>query len=261
MDYPRRLYLILHPVHALIGSQLTPEQLARHYTIGPSRHYRGKVIFAEVDPAFRDPYFDIEGGLAHVVPHEDGRPKATKFISSYRVVEHVDFGALGSLYLTAPSGTCLELARGRYEPGQADGGLSVYAEIAPLAMVVLSRLDFSGFGRFITDPGNAIGAPRFLYTQLDLDLDRFLGDFERNPFVVSPITNLHPSVLRDAILELRSAPYKSNKGLSLHTNLDDFSYRLVRGGFMFASQQETLFYPMPPPEQIEQRNLRFWRDL
>ena len=49
MEYQNRLYMILHPTSALIGSQYTPEQLARHYTVGPTRHYRGKVLFAEVD--------------------------------------------------------------------------------------------------------------------------------------------------------------------------------------------------------------------
>ncbi len=261
MKYTNRLYVLLHPSSALIGSQYTPEQLARHYTVGPTRHYRGKVLFAEVDNGFRHPYFAIDRAIAELVPHEDGRPKATKFISSYRVVEHIDFGALKSLYLTSPEGYCLEVEAGPLDEKDGTSDLRIYAEITPLRMLVLSRFGFTDFGSFITDPGNSIGAPKFFYTQLDLDVEEFLDEYGQNPFMQPPIPNLHPAVLRDAIAELRATGTKSNKGLSLRSNLDSFSYRLIRKGFMFASPQERKFYPMPSPQEIEKRNLRFWRSM
>lgn len=260
MENTKRLYLILHPIAALIGSQLTPEQLAKHYTVGPTRHYRGKVVFAEVDPAFRHSYFAIDAAMGALVPHEDGRPKATKYISSYRVLEHIDFSALRSLYLTSEEGYSLELVPG---PAPEVNGRTenIYAEITPLRMLVLSRMDLRAFAAFITDPTNSVGAPRFLYTQLDLNTDEFLTEYEQNPFMQPPIPNLHPAILRDAIHELRGASYKSNKGLLLGTNLDNFSYRLIRNGFVFAAQKEWKFYPMPTAAEIEKRNLKFWRSL
>jgi hypothetical protein len=260
MEHINRLYLIVHPTAALIGSQLSPEQLAKHYTVGPTRHYRGKVIFAELDGAFRHPYFAIDAALASMQPHEDGRPKATKYISSYRVLEHIDYSALGSLYLTSEEGYSLELPPGPI-PAAAGGTENIYAEISPLRMLVLSRMDLQAFGDSITDPANSVGAPRFLYTQLDLATDEFLMEYEQNPFMQPPIPNLHPAILRDAIHELRGASYKSNKGLLLGTNLDNFSYRLIRSGFMFSAQKEWKFYPMPSPAQIEKQNLKFWRSL
>jgi hypothetical protein len=260
MALTNRLYLILHPTAALIGSQLSPEQLAKHYTVGPTRHYRGKVIFAELDIGFRHPYFAIDAAVAELKPHEDGRPKATKFICTYRVLEHIDFSALKSLYLTSEDGFSLELEPGELPVDKA-GAESIYAEISPLRMLVLSRLEMHAFGASITDPANAIGAPRFLYTQLELALDEFLSEYDHNPFMEPPIPNLHPAILRDAIHELRGVSYKSNKGLLLGTNLDNFSYRLIKKGFMFASQKETRFYPMPTMAEIEKRNLRFWRSL
>ena len=261
MESTNRLYVILHPTAALIGSQYTPEQLARHYTVGPTRYYRGKILFAEVDFAFRHPYFAIEPAIAALVPHEDGRPKATKFIASYRVLEHLDFGALKSLYLTSAEGQCLELQAGPLDGEDGTEDLRLYAEITPLRMLVLSRFGFSDFGAFITDPGNSIGAPKFFYTQLELSVEEFLAEYAQNPFMQPPIPNLHPAVLRDAIEELRAVSTKSNKGLSLRSNLDAISYRLVRKGFMFASPTERRFYPMPSPAEIEKRNLRFWRSL
>ena len=260
MEHTNRLYLILHPTAALIGSQLSPEQLAKHYTVGPTRHYRGKVVFAEVDMSFRHPYFAIDAAIAELKPHEDGRPKATKFISAYRVLEHVDFSAMKSLYITSQDGYSLELEPGP-APENTGSAENIYAEISPLRMLVLSRLDLRAFGAYITDSANAVGAPRFLYTQLELAIDEFLAEYEQNPFMQPPIPNIHPAILRDAIHELRGAAYKSNKGLLLGTNLDNFSYRLIRSGFMFASQSQSRFYPMPSPAEMEKRNLKFWRSL
>ncbi len=260
MDLTDRLYLLLHPTAALIGSQLAPDQLAKHYTVGPTRHYRGKVIFAELDASFRHPYFAIDAAMADLKPHEDGRPKATKYISSYRVLEHIDFSAMRSLHLTSEEGYSLELASAP-PPDDRGGVENIYAEISPLRMLVLSRMDLKAFGAFITDPSNSIGAPRFFYTQLELAIDEFLVEYEQNPFMQPPIPNLHPAILRDAIRELRVATYKSNKGLLLGTNLDNFSYRLIRKGFMFAAQKEWKFYPMPTQAQIEKINLKFYRSL
>ncbi len=261
MPYTNRLYVILHPTVALIGSQLAPEALARHYTVGPTRHYRGKVIFAEVDVDFRDPYFGIEAAIRELKPHEDGRPKATKFISSYRVLEFIPWSACRELYLTTPEGYCIELEAQPLPTTAPDGGLSIYAEIAPLRMLVLSRYGFLEFGRHITDPANPVGAPRFFYTQLGLDVAEFAAEFEHNPFMEPPIRNLHPSILRDAIAELASTPTKPNKGLALTSSLDDVSYRLIARGFILASPAEHRFYPMPPAAEIERRNLKFWRSM
>jgi hypothetical protein len=261
MEYTNRLYVILHPTTALIGSQLSPERLARHYTVGPTRHYRGKILFAEVDIGFRHPYFAIEAAIAGLKPHEDGRPKATKFIASYRVLEHIDFHAMKSLYLTSAEGYCLELQSGEYLDGDGESELKVYAEISPLRFLVLSRFDFIRFGGFITDPANSIGAPRFFYTQLDIDAEEFLAEYEQNPFVQSPLPNVHPAILRDAIHELRATGSKNNKGLSLRSNLDSFSYRLIRRGFMFAAQDDRRFYPIPSPAEIEKRNLKFYKSM
>ncbi|HTP57652.1 MAG TPA: hypothetical protein VMM82_01975 [Spirochaetia bacterium] len=260
MEYKNRLYVILHPTTALIGSQYTPEQLARHYTVGPTRHYRGKVLFAEVDLAFRNPYFRVDAALVELKPHPDGRPKATKFISCYRVLEHLDLSALGSLYLSSEEGYCLEIQSQPYPGAEAEGEY-LYSEISPLRMLVLSKLNFVDFGRFITDPENSIGAPKFLYTQLDLNVAEFMTEYDQNPFMQPPIENLHPSILRDAVNELRAVDYKSNKGLSLKSNLDNVSYKLIRKGFMFSSGRDQRFYPMPTLAEIEKKNLRFWKSL
>jgi hypothetical protein len=67
--------MICYPNPALIGSQLDPEQFARHYTVGSSRDYQGRLVFAEVDPEFRNNFFDIESVMKALAPHKDGRDR------------------------------------------------------------------------------------------------------------------------------------------------------------------------------------------
>jgi hypothetical protein len=260
MDYEKRIYMVLYPNSALIASQYNPEMFARHYTSGSSRHYSGKVIFAEVDAGFRSDYFDIENIMDEMAPHSDGRPKATKFISSYRVLEHVDFSAIGRLYISTEEGHCIGLDRGELDKVH-DEGIRVYAEIAPMHMLVMSKHDPFEFGAYITDPTNHKSAPKQFYTQLDIDLVEFLAEFEKNPFQPSPIPALHPSTIRDGFHELMSRPSKNNKGLALDSNLDSISYRLLKHGFTFSSAGESIFYPLPHHGEIEARNLKFWRTM
>lgn len=261
MEYGEYLYKILYPNPSLVASQVTPERFAKHYMFGSIRHFQGKLIFAEIDINYRHPYLKIDTGLKGLVSHDDGRPKATKFISSYRVLEHIDFKAIKNIYLSTPEGHIIKLSEGLYKPAKRKQALKVYAEITPLRMIVLSKHDFVDFGRYITDPQNTKGAPKIFYTQLDIDPNEFLQELNDNPILRSPLPNLVPSKLRDAIHILNARKDKPSKGVLLDCPLDHLSYRLIKLGFMFASQEEMKFFPMPTPEEIKKTNPRFWRSM
>jgi hypothetical protein len=129
---------------------LGPEQFAGYYTVGSSKHHEGKVIFAELDLAFRNSHFEIDHYLDLTVPHPDGSPKKTKFISSYAVLEHIDLKALKSLYLVTTSGKALQLKPHPYKAINEPGLVRIYQEICPLTSLVASTLDQRGFARYIT---------------------------------------------------------------------------------------------------------------
>lgn len=261
MQYESHLYQILAPNPALVASQLEPDAFAKHYTAGSVRYYAGKVVFAEIDIHYRHPYFTIDDALAALKPHPDGRPKATIFISTYRVLEHIDLDAIQRVFLTTPEGYTLALDAAPYDKTHEEGFLRIYAEIAPLRMLVMSRLDFPAFGQYITDPSFPKGAPKQFYTQIELDIEHFLEEFEDRPTMHAPIPGLHPSNLRAAIMELRSDPAKMSKGLRLDSAFETIPYKALRHGFMFASQESTRFFPMPSRTEIEATNYRFWRAM
>src|SRR5512147_398712 len=108
-DFTKHLYLILYPNEALVASQLTPDEFGMHYSVGSPRHFKGKVIFVEVDINFRHPYLRVDEYLKQTVSASPGRPKRTKFVKSYRVLEHVEFSALQKLYLVTTDGGVLGL--------------------------------------------------------------------------------------------------------------------------------------------------------
>ncbi len=261
MEYRNRLYVVLHPNVALIGSQLEPEDFARHYSSGPTRYYFGKVIFAEIDPEYRHPFFDIEGILPELKPHEDGRPKATKFISSYRVLEHIDLDVIRRLHLATREGYVQSLEPAGHSETQEQGTVRILAEIAPIRMMVLSDYDFEQFSQHVTDPKYRKGAPAIFYTQLDVDVEQFVENLEDNPFLQSPVLSIHPSSLRDAFFELEKYPDKHTKGLCVDSSMDAVSYKQIRYGFMFASREKTKFFPMPELRELEDENYRFWKSM
>jgi hypothetical protein len=259
----RHLYYIAHPTHSLVASQLGPEPFIRHFIRESTRYFEGKLAFVELDPGFRHPYFDIEGAYAGLRPHEDGRPKATKFVSSYRVLEHVDFGAMDKLYLCDESGgfVVLEGSPAGTEPPRGGDELRVILEIDPVKFIVLTRLGLGEYALFATDPGNTKGAPRMLYAELDLSVDDFMREVEESPYVSSFFPGIHPDRLRATILELRKSPSKSVKGIALNCPFDRVSYKLLRNGFVFASREGTKYYPLLPLDEVEKRYYKFWKNM
>lgn len=261
MAYEKHLYAVLYPKGTLIASHYSPEQFTEHYISGSSRYYSGKLIFLEMDKDFRDPWFNIEKIYEGLTPHSDGRPKATKFISSYRVLEHLSFESMKGLYITTPDGACLELKSIPRETPDERNHIRIYSEIAPLGMMVLSRESFYDFGKHITNPENPKSAPKVCYTQLQFDAEAFLDEFSSNPLMSSSIPGIHPAKLRDAIEDLQARTWKRTKGLSLENLLYKIPWRMIRHGFMIASQDDFRYYRMPGIDEIEAQNLRFWRNM
>lgn len=261
MNETNHLYLVMHPNHALIASQLDPERFAKHYTQGSTRYFEGRLIFVEIDPTFRHPYFKIDHAFADLKPHDDGRPKATKFISSYRTFEHMDFAAFGKLYYCNSLGDYVELESAAYDPKMRGDEMRIVLEINPIKMMVLTKYNFTEYAKYITDPDMPKGAPVMFYSQLEFTVEEFLKEFQDNPFIRCFVPGIHPARLREAIFEVRAKPGKNTKGLSLDCPVDRISYKYLRHGFMFASAKQTRFYPLMSLEDVERKYYKFWKNM
>ena len=251
VSYEQHLYAIMWPNHALVASNLDPSEFGKHYTIGSSRYFHSQVVFAEIDSGFRHDYFEIERYMEEVVPKPDGSPKRTKFISTYRVLEHLELSAFRNLYITSVEGKVLTLHQAAYERQHGPGFVRTFQEICPLNAIVLSYMTPPEFGVFITDPRQAKSAPKVLFTQIDLNIDEFLSTLEANPFHSSPIPNVHPQKLRDQILELKGNPSKKLKGISLDSAFGRMPFLSLRSGFWIADGKDLLYWPIPDHQTLE----------
>ncbi len=257
----KHLYVIMWPNYALVGSNLPPAEFGKHYTLGSSRYFHGQVVFAEIDPEYRHPFLNIDKYIDEIRPNAAGRPKRTKFIATYRVLEHVDLEALRDLYVTSTMGKVLRLKSEPYEKTHDPGYLRTFQELAPMRTIVLSWMTPPEFGEYITDPEQPKSAPKVLFNQIDFNIDDFLMQLEADPFHKSPIPNVHPQKLREQILEVRANPDKRLKGISLDAAFGQMAFTQLRTGFWIAHHKELLFYPIPTLEQLKDEHWEWYKSL
>jgi hypothetical protein len=247
------VYLSLIP-ESLISSMLPPEEFGSYYAVGTKKRSRGQAIFFEVDREQLDEqYFPLETIEKRCVPHEDGTPKRTLYLSVYRALEHVPLTALKALHLTTDDGRVLSVDARPYEAKSTDG-IHLYQEFCPVTPRVVSRLDPAGFVKFITDPANSVHVPRIAFCDLRL------GDLQRDPDTASaedlPYANI--GHLRDCVRELKGAPTKQTKTV-IRQMTSDVLFRTVRHGFFAGDQTGIVSFPFPSREQLEREHHAWWR--
>jgi hypothetical protein len=259
-DYQKHLYAIMHPNRALVASQLGPKDFGKMYSVGTKRYYQGKVLFAEVDINFRNDYFPIEEYLEKTVAHEDGSPKQTKIISSYRVLEHLDLDAIGNLYAATVTGQTLEIEKAEYKaPESASKDIKILQEINPLQLLIATTMDHKSFGAQMTAKDNPKGSPKLFYTQIDLNVDDFLAEWRKNPFLTPPIPGVHPQKLAGALTFLKESKKKQTSTIGLASVLDKVVYRKLTKGFFLSAGDQVSYYPFPSDTELQKNHYAWYR--
>jgi len=248
------LYLSLIP-EALIASMLSPEEFGVYYAVGSQKKSRGEAIFFEVDPDFRHEFFRIDEGIRRCVPHEDGSPKASIYISVYRVLEHVALSALQKLYLVTKDGRSLGLDPTTELPKETSA-LHLYKEIAPVHPLVVSGLGPREFYELIVrTPVSLLSLPAICFVELKLGE---LADDPRHGAVRDlPYSNINH--LRQCLIDLSTK--------TVHTKMVDrihpaaFPYRVIKNGIFIgnAAEDRLLYFPMPSQEELRANYYRWWR--
>jgi len=246
------LYLSLIP-EALIASMLSPEEFGSYYAVSTDMKIRGQALFLELDPDFRHDFFPIDDAYAKCVPHEDGTPKASVYISGYRVLEHIDLKAVQKLYLVSSYGMVLGLDAGELIP-EVEDELHLYQEIAPVSRLVVSNLTPRAFYESITiKPTKFLSFPAMAF--VGLKLGALADDPEHGAVGDLPYRNIEH--LRECLLDLKPGD-KTTKMVD-RLQSAEFPYRMVRTGFYIGVGEEMLFYPMPSAEDLRDKYYRWWR--
>ncbi len=248
----QHLYLSLVP-EALIASMLSPEQFGSYYAVGTTKKQHGQAMFIELDPAFRHEYFHIEDSLKRCVPHEDGAPKRSVYIATYRVLEHVPMDAFLKLYLVTAYGEVLALERSADIP-ESDADLHMYQEIAPVHPLVVSSRGPKRYYEFMTqNPDKSIYLPAICF--VELQLGTLAEDPEHGARQDLPYPSLHH--LRECLMEL--------KRKTVHTKMVnrvssvEFPYRMIKSGIYVGNAKQLAYFPMPSRDELRDKYYRWWR--
>lgn len=248
----RFLYLSLTP-EALIASMIPPEEFGCYMAVGTKKKTRGLEIFFEIDSDFRSEHFPFGVLDERCVPHEDGTPKHSVYLSVYRVLEYIPLNALKELYLATDDGMVLRLEQGNYsEEGKEE--LHLYQELCPVTPRVTTRLNPREFVDFVTDITQPVSVPRIAFVEL------ILNGLARDP-LSEDIGNLpYPNIehLRDCLSSVTAGPCKHTKTV-IRTLKGHLLYRTCKNGFFVGDPSGLLFYPFPSAQELEGQHYVWWR--
>ena len=118
---------------------------------------------------------------------------------------------------------------------------------------------YAAFGEQMTSPGNPKGAPKLFYTEIALDVDAFLKEWEENPFLPPPIPGVHPQKLSSALRFLKESSEPQTATIGLASVLDQVVYRSLSVGFFLSSGDKMNFYRFPSEEVLQRDHYAWYR--
>jgi hypothetical protein len=245
------IYLLVFP-ESLVVSMLGPAEFGAYLATGTKKRAREQAMYFELDSGFASDYFDLDKARNVCVPHEDGRPKHSVYVSTYRVLEHVPLSVMGDLWLTTRDGRGLALHSSE-PPEQYEGQYHLYQELCPVHPLIASRMNPRDFCLSITKPEVTVSVPRICFVEMELaDLahEPSTGDAKNLPY-----SNIQH--IRDCLVELATKD-KTTKTVN-RIQHEHLPYRCVRKGFFVGDQTGMLYYPFPSMEDMEKDHHYWWR--
>lgn len=248
----RYLYLTLTP-EALISSMLPPKEFGNYLAVGTKKRTRGQAIFFEID------YEQVKNNLPvdyierRCVPHDDGSPKSSVYLSIYRVLESLPLEVFKSLYLTTDDGRVLELNKEPYEETDPTG-LHLYQELCPVTPRVVSSMPPEKFMKYMTGGVEQIALPKLVF--VELQLDELAHDPAQGSIRDLPYENTEH--LRDCLLDLHGNSTKNKKTVIRFFNRD-LLFRTIKNGIFIGDSNKVFFYKFPSIQELEDKYYVWWR--
>lgn len=247
----QNFYMTVFPMEALIASQLEPEAFGAYMAVGARKGSAEALIFIHLNEAAGP--FNWDEARARCVPHADGRPKNSFYLSIYRVLENMPLAALGSLYLVTRDGRSLELKQSSWDPADTTlprhwTGVGLYKELCPVLPLVVSVMKPTAFGAFMTAPNTRTHLPALLFTDLRIVAD--LDDLQASGNIGN-VYDQNLEHLKSCIEQIRENPEKGTKIVD-RTYFTRFSYGLIDSGIFLSRQSNSLFWAMPDLQTIKE---------
>jgi hypothetical protein len=246
-------YMLSYRFEALVASHLEPKDFGLYMAVGSQKNTRGNQLFFEIDPSLKSSYFQLEDIEFRCRVHKDGSPKRSKYISVYRVLEHLDLSVFRNLYCTTADGRTISLKGTAYQANGYNESKepNLIQELCPVSPLVVSSLGPSEFIKFMTDVNNPVHVPRIFFADLKLELDED-GQLSGNLPYSDPVH------IVDCLNELKSGSKKPTKTVSRNPQIHGF-FRTIRRGFFLGDSTGIVFYKFPSQKELEVDYSLWWR--
>ena len=244
-------YLLLTP-EALVASMLPPEDFGAYLAVGTEKRAHGQAVFFTVED-LPDKEFNLADARKRCVPHPDGEPKHSVYLSIYRVLERVPLSTLRKLYLVTPDGKSLELSQTSSLP-ELKHKYSLYQELSPVSSRIVSGLKPKELIEYITDRAHNLYVPKICF--VDLRLGELADDPDGGIAGDLPYRNIEH--LRDCILQIEQNPDKPTKTVN-RVNPQWFPYRAVATGVYIGDEKNVIHFPFPSVKELQKEHYDWWR--
>jgi hypothetical protein len=245
------LYLVIFP-ESLVVSMLGPSEFGSYLATGTQKRAREQAMYFQLDSGFESDYFDLEKAKKSCVPHEDGRPKHSVYVSTYRVLEHVPLNVIGDLWLVTRDGRGLALQQSE-APKEYEGEYHLYQELCPIHPLIASKLNAPDFINFITDSTVTVSVPKICFVEMNL------GEMANEPLSMGvknlPYRNIEH--IRDCLIEI-VAKGKTTKTIN-RIQHEHIPYRCIKNGFFVGDHTDMLYYNFPSLADMEKHHHYWWR--
>ena len=250
--FQTHIYMTLFPTEALIVSMLDPEQFGAYMATGSKTGSHERLIFAEINGEFGED-FDWAHARENAVPHEDGTPKNSLYLSVYRVLERVPLDRLMNLYLTTSDGRTLALRQGAFPENTEKAPYHLYQDLCPVHALVVSSLSPREFGDYMVSEAVKISLPALCYADvrvIDIKDPVKTGN-------IGPMYDRNLSHLNECIKAVTERG-KQTKMLE-RTFAGRFTFQIVKTGFAIVNRTGRVWYAMPTREELTARHYDWGR--
>lgn len=247
-------YFVAYPMEALIASMLPPEEFGAYMAVGVQRMSRGKIVFLEIDPAYRSSHFDFDRAVRECQAASDGERKKSVYLSVYRVLELLPLKAIRTLHLVTKDGRDLALTGQRIDVKPEHprrSSVYFYQELAPVRPMVVSPYDPLDFGQYLVNQENPISVPKILFARMKL------GPDPMNVMKQSDLPYRNLFHLQSCIQEL--VEQKKDTKVYERDSSEDFIYSAIIDGIYLVENGGALFFPFPDEVDLKGRYYTWWR--
>lgn len=239
-----RFYLSIFPMEALIASQLEPVAFGSYMATGMRNGSFEKTMFIEIEGGFGS-YFDWKHAADRCIPHENGEPKHSVWVSVYRTLEHVPLDKMKSLYLATNDGRTLELPPTECQESKTARPYWVYQELCPVRPLVVSTYDPVTFSEYMTHKDVRVSVPTIAFA--DLKVINFDNLTDTGQMGSTYDTNLDH--LKECIQTVTGGAGKKVKNVE-RSRTESFGYQIINKGVYVGTGRDVIMYKMPTVDEI-----------